>query len=49
MTPKFKSAPSAPLAANNEELVYINDHTYIPEPPMEDGRRKVWYGNTPIP
>lgn len=23
--------------------LYVNDHTYVPEPPMDDEGRKSWY------
>lgn len=47
MALKIQLCPT--LAADIEEPVFINDRTYILEPPMEDGKRNVWYGNTLIP
>lgn len=49
MDSKIKPGPCPPLATNIEEPFYINDHTYIPELPMEDVRRNIWYDNTLIP
>lgn len=49
MAPKISLAPRAPLSAIIEEPLFINDRAYIPEPPMEDGRRNVGYGYPLIP
>lgn len=47
MAQKVQSRPA--LAVIIEEPLYINGHTYIPESPMEDGRRNIWYNNALIP
>lgn len=47
MSPNYQSHP--PFAAELDAPLYVNDHTYILEPPMENGRRNLWYHASLIP
>lgn len=38
-----------PFAVEIHLPVYVNYCTYVPEPPMKDGRRKSWYHASLIP
>lgn len=39
----IKHAPSFPSAADIPGPIFKDNHTYVPEPPKEDEKRKIWY------
>lgn len=47
MDQKVQSHP--PFDVVIDEPLFLNNRTYIPEPPMENGRRDIWYNTTLIP
>lgn len=47
MVPEFQSHP--PFAIEINAPIYVNDHAYVPEPHMNDGRRYLWYHVSLIP
>lgn len=47
MVHKYQSHP--PFNAEIDTPLYVNDRAYIPESPMKDGRRSLWYRSSLIP
>lgn len=47
IAPKVHLFP--PFVAVIDAPLFMKDRTYIPEPPMEDGRRNLWYHASLIP
>lgn len=47
--PIIRCAQSIPFAVDISSPILEENHTYVPKPPMEEEKRKIWYSQVLIP